>query len=191
MAEAIDASGRGEPRSEAEFAALVDAVRSTVAEQGDEMQRCARNTLAALKELRSALDSLGAAAFDSARESISQQVAALLAPGWMYRTPGPWLRQLPKYLKAASRRAVRVRDAVERDRMLHDQLVPYESALRELEFAGAGDPVPAPERERLRWMLEEFRVSLFAQELRTLRPVSAKRLDEQLQLARSESGRTA
>ncbi|MCJ7453119.1 MAG: ATP-dependent RNA helicase HrpA [Steroidobacteraceae bacterium] len=191
VADVIDESGRGEPRSAAEFAGLVDTVRSRVAEQGDELQRCARNTLAALKEVRSALDALGAAAFDSARESISQQVTALLAPGWMCRTPDPWLRQLPKYLKAASRRAVRVRDAVERDRMLHDLLVPYESVLRELEFAGAGDPAPAPERERLRWMLEEFRVSLFAQELRTLRPVSAKRLDEQLQRARSESGRAA
>jgi hypothetical protein len=38
-------------------------------------------------------------------------------------------------------------------------------------------------------MIEEFRLSLFAQELRTLQPISAKRLDEQLQLARREGGR--
>ncbi len=191
VADAIGASGRGGPRSAAEFDVLVDCVRSRVAEQGDELQRYARNTLAALKEARSALDALGAPAFAFARDSISQQVAALLAPGWMRRTPDPWLRQLPKYLKAASRRAVRARDAVERDRMLHDQLVPYESALRDLELARAGESTPAPERERLRWMLEEFRVSMFAQELKTLRPVSAKRLDQQLALARKESGRAA
>jgi hypothetical protein len=38
-------------------------------------------------------------------------------------------------------------------------------------------------------MIEEFRLSLFAQELRTLMPISAKRLDEQLALARKEAGR--
>ena len=52
--------------------------------------------------------------------------------------------------------------------------------------AKADPSKPAPERDRLRWMIEEFRVSLFAQELKTLAPVSAKRLDEQLRLARRE-----
>ncbi len=162
VADAIRASTCGEPRSAVEFERLVDSIRGGVAAQGDELQGCARNALAALKDARSALDALGAPAFRFARDAIVHQVEALLAPGWMRRTPDPWLRQLPKYLKAASRRALRARDAVERDRMLHDQLVPYESALRELDFARAVEP--APEREQLRWMLEEFRVSLFAQE---------------------------
>ncbi|HET7203222.1 MAG TPA: DUF3418 domain-containing protein, partial [Steroidobacteraceae bacterium] len=55
-----------------------------------------------------------------------------------------------------------------------------------LEAATIAD-TEATERERLRWMIEEFRLSLYAQELKTLLPVSAKRLDEQLQLARSEA----
>jgi ATP-dependent helicase HrpA len=43
-------------------------------------------------------------------------------------------------------------------------------------------PVAAiPALRQLRWMLEEFRVSLFAQELRTLVPVSEKRLQEQIE----------
>jgi hypothetical protein len=46
---------------------------------------------------------------------------------------------------------------------------------------------PDPERERLRWMIEEFRLSLFAQDLRTLLPISAKRLDEQVALAQREA----
>jgi ATP-dependent helicase HrpA len=191
IAEAIDATGSRDPRSAAEFDGLVDSARAGVAERGAELQRCARDALAALREARSALGMLAATAFAGARDSISQQIDALLSPGWMRRTPDPWLRQLPKYLKAASRRARRVRNAVERDRMLQEQLIPFESALRDLDFASAGEASPAPERELLRWMLEEFRVSLFAQDLKTLRPVSAKRLDEQLYLARRESGRAA
>jgi ATP-dependent helicase HrpA len=52
--------------------------------------------------------------------------------------------------------------------------------------ASAVADVDAVERERLRWMIEEFRLSLFAQDLRTLQPVSAKRLAEQLEHARRE-----
>ena len=51
---------------------------------------------------------------------------------------------------------------------------------------------PRHDRAKLaeyRWLLEEFRVSLFAQELRTLTPVSAKRLEELARLARREAGR--
>ena len=51
--------------------------------------------------------------------------------------------------------------------------------------------MPGSERERLRWMVEEFRLSLFAQDLRTLLPVSAKRLEEQLQLALREAAGSA
>ncbi len=40
---------------------------------------------------------------------------------------------------------------------------------------------PRPPLQQLRWMLEEFRVSLHAQELRTLVPVSEKRLQEQIE----------
>ena len=45
-----------------------------------------------------------------------------------------------------------------------------------------------PERERLRWMLEEYRLSLFAQDMKTLLPISAKRLDEQVLHAQREAG---
>jgi ATP-dependent helicase HrpA len=187
VAEAIHTVAGDGLRSAAAFDAAVSRARSCVAEQGSELTRSARATLAALKEARAALGALGAPAFASARDSIEHQLATLVAPGWLRRTPEPWLRQIPKYLRAAARRAERLRNAVERDRRLQEQLVPYESALRELELAGAADAAPAPERERLRWMVEEFRVSLFAQELRTLQPVSARRLDEQLRLARAES----
>ena len=66
---------------------------------------------------------------------------------------------------------------VERDRKLAAQVAPYEAALREL--TGRADPSQqAPERERLRWMIEEYRISLFAQQLGTVGPVSRKRLEK-------------
>jgi ATP-dependent helicase HrpA len=185
VADALDAVGKSLPRSAAEFEAAVDAARARVAECGDEVVRVVRATLAALKDTNGALELLKGAAFAEARASLRSSLDSLLAPGWVRRTPDPWFHQLPKYVRAAHRRAERARNDVERDRKLQAQVAPYQAALSGLDRS-ADAARPAPERERLRWMIEEFRVSLFAQELRTLQPVSAKRLDEQLRLAQRE-----
>jgi len=70
------------------------------------------------------------------------------------------------------------------------QVEPYAQQVRRLRLYADLD-MTAHERERLRWMVEEFRLSLFAQDLRTLLPVSTKRLEEQLQLALREAAGSA
>jgi ATP-dependent helicase HrpA len=68
-----------------------------------------------------------------------------------------------------------------KDKERAQQIVPYLAALKKLE---TNSPKPAEARRRLeefRWMVEEFKVSLFAQELGTAVPVSPQRLDQQLQ----------
>ena len=184
--EALEGSGVRWPADADGFAAIVDAARARVAASGDDLLRLARNVLAGHRELRASLVPLAAEPFASARGGIERQGAALVAPGWMRRTPHPWLRQLPKYLKAATRRAERLRNDVERDRRLDEQVRPYDVAFATL-AAAQGAAAHGPALERLRWMLEEFRVSLHAQDLRTLAPVSARRLDELLSAARAEA----
>ena len=71
-----------------------------------------------------------------------------------------------------------------KDKERAQQLAPYQSALKG--FA-ANPPTSVEARQRLeefRWMVEEFKVSLFAQELGTAVPVSPPRLDQQLQRLR-------
>ncbi len=185
VVDALDMVGGVLPRSATQFEAAVDSARARVADRGDEVLRVVRSTLMALKDANASLELPSGAAFAEGRASVRGSLDRLLAPGWVRRTPDPWFHQLPKYVRAAHRRAERLRNDVERDRKLEAQVAPYQAALGELDRSA--DPTrPAPERERLRWMIEEFRVSLFAQELRTLQPVSAKRLDEQLRLAQRE-----
>jgi ATP-dependent helicase HrpA len=62
--------------------------------------------------------------------------------------------------------------------------VPYQDALKKLQTEPARSPDAQRQREAFRWMIEEFKVSLFAQELGTAMPVSPKRLDQQLELVR-------
>jgi ATP-dependent helicase HrpA len=173
------------PRSATQFDALIDAGRARVYEAGLEVTRLLRNTLLAHKDLRALLGQLQAPAFSAACAEVGEQIAALLAAGWVGETPEPWFSQLPKYLRAAVRRLERLRADADRDRKLAARVAPFVAACRSLRDTVADDETGA-ELEQLRWMIEEFRVSLFAQELRTLMPVSEQRLERQLALARRE-----
>jgi len=186
MANALRLDESGSPRTEGEFVARVDAARAEVAAHGEHVARAVRGVLLAVKDLRAALEPLRAPPFAAARESLQRQLAALLPPGWVRTTASVPFGQLPKYVAAAARRAQRLRDDVARDRRLDAEVAPFEAAWRSL-LVQASPAAPGTELERLRWMIEEFRLSLFAQDLRTLGPVSAKRLEAQLARARAES----
>lgn len=90
------------------------------------------------------------------------------------------LQHLPRYLKALLTRAERARLNPVKDQERAHQIAPYIEALATLR-AGKLETAEARQAvEQFRWVVEEFKVSLFAQELGTAVPVSAKRLDGQL-----------
>jgi ATP-dependent helicase HrpA len=111
------------------------------------------------------------ASYDDLRE----QLDALLAPGFLRELPLARLAHYPRYLKAMRLRGERLRQdpAKDQQRMLH--VLPYWREYLKHRAAGEGD------LDELRWLIEEWRVSLFAQELKTAEPVSAKRLARALE----------
>jgi len=115
-------------------------------------------------------------------DDLRGQLAGLVHPGFVRETPPEAFKELPRYLKALALRAERaLRDPVrDQQRMLEVQ--PFASALDEARRRGTA---LQPGWQALRWDLEELRVSLFAQELGTKRPVSAKRLARQLEALRN------
>jgi len=186
VGDALQLDEAGLPVTAAQFIARLDAARGEVAIRGVAVRQAVTSVLMAAKEARAALAAVDAPAFAAGRRSIDRQLAALLAAGWVRDTPATVFPQLPKYVRAAARRAQRLREDVVRDRRLEAEVAPYQAAWRALatEVTGRAD---RPELERLRWMIEEFRLSLFAQDLRTLGPVSAKRLEAQVVRARGEA----
>jgi ATP-dependent helicase HrpA len=111
-----------------------------------------------------------------AAEDVRQQLARLLAAGWIARTPWERLQHFPRYLKAATLRLEKLRTDPSRDARLAAELASVEQPYRkELAFR-LRHGAPGADLEQFGWLLEELRVSLFAQELRTPIPVSVKRL---------------
>jgi ATP-dependent helicase HrpA len=90
------------------------------------------------------------------------------------------LRQLPRYLKALTLRAERAANNPVKDGERAKAVAPYQAALHRLRTASPANPDAARRIDGFRWLLEEYKVSLFAQELGTAVPVSPKRLDDYL-----------
>ncbi len=99
--------------------------------------------------------------------AMEQDVQRLVPADFLARTPHRQLPHLLRYLRAIQIRAERAALNPAKDAERAKQLVPF----RDWEKR-----VPAAQREPFRWLLEEFRVSLFAQELGTSQPASAARL---------------
>jgi len=98
----------------------------------------------------------------------------------------PWLEYLPRYLRAIGKRVERLPANAKRDAELAAKVKPFVTGLKGLLTQLTRPAVPSA-LIQLRWMIEEYRVSLFAQELKTVMKVSDKRLAEQLEAARVEA----
>ena len=105
---------------------------------------------------------------------IRGQLGQLMRPGWIVSTGTQRLPDVARYVRGIEHRLERLRDAPERDldAMLRVQRL-------EREYDELHEALP-PSRKRdawpIRWMLEELRISLFAQELRAAYPVSVVRV---------------
>ena len=100
----------------------------------------------------------------------------LFARGFVVDVPAAQLAHYPRYLKAIALRLDKLKSDPARDGQRQQEATALQTPwLREL---AARKGVHDPRLEEFRWLLEELRVSLFAQELRTAVPVSTKRLQK-------------
>ena len=154
------------------FQRTADAIARELFPAAVELLELAEAIILAQAELRPLLQppliGFAKANYDDLREQLEE----LLSPGFLRETERARLAQFPRYLKAMKLRAERLRQDPARDqaRMLGVQL--YWREYLKLR-ASRGDDAALAE---LRWLVEELRVSTFAQELRTAEPVSPKRL---------------
>lgn len=106
-------------------------------------------------------------------EDLTGQLDALLPADFPAGIPFEWLRQYPRYLKGIEHRLERLQGNGVRDAEIYAQLRPWLERWQSLDDESRGRLV------HFRWMLEEFRISLFAQSIGTSMPVSDKRLSKE------------
>ncbi len=114
-----------------------------------------------------------------AMADLRAQLARLVHPGFVSEAGVAVLREYPRYLRAMALRVERLPDLA-RDRELMDRVQVLQQAwLHRIEALPEGRP-PGADLRRVRWMLEEYRVSLWAQQLGTAQPVSDARIRKAL-----------
>jgi ATP-dependent helicase HrpA len=176
------------PRSAEGFAERISKHRGTL---GESVDRVLAHTLASLNELRAArqkLNALDPQTFKAVRTFVGAQLRMLVPEDFPTGTPPMLWPHLPRMLKAVVRRLEKLPANAKRDAELAARIGPALQAYNAL-VAAADRSMPRPELERLQWMIEELRVSVFAQDLGTAIPVSEKRVADQVEKARQEAAR--
>ena len=114
----------------------------------------------------------------AALNDIRDQLDHLIYGGFVLNTPAAQLKHLGRYLKAINKRLDRLQQNPSKDRPLALQIEPHwQKCKQRLDAARKRGAIP-DELQHYRWLIEEFRVSLYAQELGTAEKVSVKRLED-------------
>lgn len=167
------------PRDGAALASLAERKRGSWAEHAERLARLTLEILKLWHGLQKRFKGRIDLAMAVALNDIKAQLANLVYPGFVRQTPAEWLREYPRYLKAIEQRLDKVGSQLQRDRVWSGELAgcweQYQARLKKHQQEGKRDP----ELALYRWMLEEYRVSLFAQQLGTKMAVSDKRLNKQ------------
>jgi len=144
-----------------------------------EVVQLAGSILRSYQPVRAELDGAPGAWRDAVAD-MSDQLAHLFAERFLVETPWPWLCQYPRYLAAMRRRIEKIENGeLQKDKA---RIAEYAELWRQCQARRKAERDRNrvdPQLEHYRWMLEEYRVSIHAQDLGTFVPVSAKRLAKQ------------
>jgi len=167
------------PYTAADFSRLERDSNALVVERATDIEGIVRNILRLLAELRPKIVAVATGKWSTTHADASAQLARLLQGPFLRDTPADWLAQYPRYLKALQQRIARVAGQYDKDQKYTSMLQALTQPLLEALAQRQHFLLLCTEAATYRWMLEEFRVSLFAQNLGTRQAVSEKRLREQ------------
>ncbi|KEA62349.1 ATP-dependent RNA helicase HrpA [Marinobacterium lacunae] len=167
-------------RTKAAFDAALEHARANLAETANDLcgfvLSCHQRLHAIEKRLGGRIDLSAVTVLND----IKQQLAGLMHPRYLSDTPDVWLEQYPRYLQAIEIRLNRFQRELRQQIVLSEQLASLKQQYeKRCDEARAQDALTDDLRE-FRWWLEEYRVSLFAQQLGTRFTVSEKRLRKRL-----------
>ncbi len=162
--------------SRAEFTAARDRVAAALTSTTREVLSRVERVLAALQEVQLALPTTPPPAHADAIADVRTQLAALLPVGFVNATGAANLLDLARYLTAIGRRLERLPHGVAADRQRMQRVHQLQDAYEQLVQALSPLRASADDVRDIGRLIEEFRVSLWAQQLGTARPVSEQRV---------------
>ncbi len=170
----------GAVRDPASFSRLYDLARAELNERVTAMAKLVEPVLVLNQQLRKRLKGSMNLQLVQAYGDIAQQLQRLIRPGFVSAAGSARLRDLERYLKAVERRLDKVAVDPHKDRL---HTLTLDALWQSYEQLVTKWPRHKPQPEKLRelpWMIEELRVSFFAQQLGTRYPISQQRINQVL-----------
>ncbi len=159
-------------RTQAAFEQILQSNKSQLITTANEVGKLVMDIMTANDQIKSAISRLSIQ--DARAKDILEQLGLMIYKGFIRNTPIHQLKAIPRYLKAVSYRL----DKPDNDSQKTQEINKYATRFwKDIEKKTKKDRL-IPENDAFRWALEEFRVSLFAQQLKTAYPISAKRLEK-------------
>jgi ATP-dependent helicase HrpA len=164
----------------AEFDRLVDAVRREGPRRTDEVVQVLLRILPAAHDVHRRLSGRADLSLLPALSDMKGQWERLLHPGFVAAAGLARLRHYPRYLSAMDVRLDKLHRDPGRDAVLMATVAGVQSAYLDRIGALPGDQPPSEALRDIAWMIEELRVSTWAQELKTAQPISVQRVEKAL-----------
>jgi ATP-dependent helicase HrpA len=167
-------------RTRTEFERARDAVNATLVDDLFQTVSLVARILTKSREVERGIKSQNSLALLGPLNDIRSQLSGLLHPGFVSAAGTERLAHFPRYLDGMIERLKTLANEPGKDRV---RMTEYERVAQQFTDAGGTIPLPpdsTPEFLEVRWLLEEFRVSVFAQRLGTAQPVSAQRIAKAL-----------
>ncbi|WP_170139001.1 ATP-dependent RNA helicase HrpA [Marinomonas piezotolerans] len=169
------------PRTKAEFESRLEQHRNQLVSVGNEMALQLHSVLSAYQKVAKRMKGSIPLPWTRVYGDIKKQLENLVYPGFIGVTPLFWLGQLPRYFKGVEVRLERFQNHLNKENALIGQLEQLWDQYLCQKKAHDDEGIYDPNLTKYRWLLEEYRISLFAQTVGTLEPVSEKRLAKQWQ----------
>ena len=167
------------PRSRVEFDTLQSNAVERISIASQSVAKWLPKLADAVHELHLRLESISSR-YTETKNDISSQVNELKAGGFLSETPWPWLEQYPRYFEAMSYRLEKLDSTSTEKEHANTKEIAYHWERYQAETAlHLNHGIVDPELETYRWMIEELRVSLFAQPLGTMVKISPQRMEKQ------------
>ena len=173
------------PRSDSEFRECLRVGRTRMPVAVTEISAFLTSLFQAYGEVRRTWERTAHPQWQATRLDVHSQLAQLFSPGFLVHTPWVWLVHFPRYARGISLRLQKLTSGgAIRDQQLLQQIVPrWQRGIERLRLH-TDQQIYDPELESYRWMSEELRVALFAQELGTSISISEKKLEKQWEKVR-------
>ncbi len=172
------------PRTQQQFEQCLSNGRKNILLVASELCAMVEETLAQHHQLGKQLRGKLPPVWLHAVADINEQLKQLIYNRFINRTPIEWLKEYPRYFKAINLRLEKLAGGEARDRVNMLEIKPLWQDYLDRKQRHEQQGIVDVELENYRWMVEELRVSLFAQELKTKMPVSAKRVKKQMESVR-------